>query len=137
MSTGLLGFESIQERQGGVREYVSPSRLNCWLACPLKWKFRYIDRIKTPTSPSLFLGTVSHSALEVYYRHRQLGVTLDPQEVTRRLLENWGPAIDVGGITLASAAEEEALRNQAVGLVTAYLSYAPKDERPLAVEAAV
>ena len=36
MSTGLLGFESVQERQGGVREYLSPSRLNCWLSCPLE-----------------------------------------------------------------------------------------------------
>ncbi len=38
MSTGLLGFESVRERQGGALEYVSPSRLSCWLSCPLKWR---------------------------------------------------------------------------------------------------
>ena len=24
---------------GGVWEYISPSRLNCWLTCPLRFKF--------------------------------------------------------------------------------------------------
>jgi hypothetical protein len=37
MSTGLLGFESIEERQSGVNSYISASRLNCWLSCPRKW----------------------------------------------------------------------------------------------------
>jgi len=31
MSTGLLGFESVQERRGGIDSYISPSRLNCWM----------------------------------------------------------------------------------------------------------
>ena len=53
MSTGLLGFESVQERQGGVMEYISPSRLNCWMVCPLKFRLRYVDGIKTPTTPSV------------------------------------------------------------------------------------
>ena len=37
MSSGLLGFEEVRERQGGPLAYVSPSRLSCWLSCPLKW----------------------------------------------------------------------------------------------------
>ena len=65
MSTGLLGFESVQERQGGVWEYVSPSRLNCWLSCPLKWRLRYLDGIRTPTTPALFVGKACHAGLGV------------------------------------------------------------------------
>jgi hypothetical protein len=61
MSTGLLGFESVRERQGGALEYVSPSRLSCWLSCPLKWKFRYLDGIRTPTTASLFVGKAVHA----------------------------------------------------------------------------
>ena len=62
MSTGLLGFESVQERQGGVWEYISPSRLNCWLSCPLKFRCRYLDGIRTPTTPALFVGKACHAA---------------------------------------------------------------------------
>ena len=60
MSTGLLGFETIEERQSGIDSYISPSRLNCWLSCPRKFAFRYIDGIRTPPSPSMFLGKVVH-----------------------------------------------------------------------------
>ena len=56
MSTGLLGFEEVQQRQGGPLAYVSPSRLSCWLSCPLKWAFRYRDGLRTPTTPASLLG---------------------------------------------------------------------------------
>jgi hypothetical protein len=56
--------------------YVSPSRLNLWIRCPLAYKLHYIEGIPTPTTPSLFLGRVVHWMLEVFYRHRQLGVWL-------------------------------------------------------------
>ena len=64
------------ERPNGIWDYISPSRLNLWLKCPLAWKLRYIDGIKTPPTPALFLGTRVHDALEMFYRHRQLGVGL-------------------------------------------------------------
>jgi len=34
MSSGLLGFASVQERKGGPLAYVPPSRLTCWFAEP-------------------------------------------------------------------------------------------------------
>jgi len=138
MSTGLLGFDEVQERQGGIDSYVSPSRLNCWLSCPLKFRFTYIDGIRQPTTPSLFLGRVCHSAMETLYRHRQLGVILGAEEITRRMLEGWGQAMDEDGMSFDDAGEEQALQKQAVDLVTAYIRQMPADEpRPLAVEVAV
>ena len=56
MSTDLLTREDVQRRRGNVWAYVSPSRLNCWLGCPLKFKLLYIDGLRQPTTPSLFLG---------------------------------------------------------------------------------
>ncbi len=44
-------------------DFVSPTRLNTWLSCPLKHKLRYVDGIKAPTSPSLFLDSRVHDAL--------------------------------------------------------------------------
>jgi putative RecB family exonuclease len=136
MSTGLLGFEEVQEKQGGPLAYVSPSRLNCWLSCPLKWAFRYRDGLRTPTSPNLFLGKAVHAGLEVYYRHRHLGVTLGRDAVIAKLVESWAQLIDDEGMLFDSADQEQDLRNQAVALVSAYLAYAPNNEFPLAVEVA-
>ena len=138
MSTGLLGFESVEQRQGGVGNYLSPSRLNCWLRCPLAFRLTYIDGIRQPTTPSLFLGRIVHIALETLYRHRQLGVILGADEIARRLVEGWGQAMDEEGMTFGDSAEEQALQGQAVDLVAAYLRQMPADEpKPLAVEVAV
>ncbi len=48
------------QRSGGVWDYISASRLNLWLRCPLAFKCRYIDGIRTPTTLSLFLGKQVH-----------------------------------------------------------------------------
>jgi CRISPR/Cas system-associated exonuclease Cas4 (RecB family) len=136
MSTGLLDFESAERRQGGVREYVSPSRLSCWLKCPRGYAFRYIEGIRSPTNAALFLGKTVHFALELAYRHRQLGITLAADEVASRLVESWGKLVDEEGMTFDSAAAEQVLQQQACGLVKAYLAYAPTVEKPLAVEVA-
>ena len=137
MSTGLLGFETIEERQTGVDSYISASRLNCWLKCPLAFRLRYIDGIRSPTSPALFLGKVVHFGLEAAYRHRQLGVNLDAEQVLGKMLEGWAKLNDEESVTFDSVADEQALRQQSCDLVKAYLAYAPPDERPLAVEVAL
>jgi hypothetical protein len=95
-----------------------------------------MEGLRQPTTPSLFLGKVVHAGLEVFYRHRQLGVTLDPTDVCRRMLEAWGQTIDAENMTFDSAEAERALQQQAAGLLTAYLGHAPTDEKPLAVEVA-
>lgn len=138
MSTDLLTRDGLASGQGGVWSYVSASRLNSWMACPLRWKLHYLDGITTPVTPRLFVGKCCHSMLETIYRHRQLGVTLDATDVSRRLLESWAELIDQEGMTLASVADEEAMRKRVVDLVGAYLKAIPADEpRPLAVEAAL
>ena len=138
MSTDLTDRESLQTSTGGVWNYISPSRINLWLRCGLAFRLRYLDGIRSPTTPSLFVGKHCHAALEAFYRHRQLGITLSTGEVTRRLVEAWGPAMDEEGMSFESSGEEASLQKLAIDLVTAYLAYVPKDEaKPLAVEAAV
>lgn len=137
MSTDLALGQEFRGGRGGVMAYISPSRLNCWLACPLKFKFQYIDGLRLPTTPALFLGKAVHAGLEVYYRHRQLGVTLPADDVGRRLVDLWAALIDEEGMKFGSAADEEASRRQAIELVCAYLRAVPPDEKPLAVEAAI
>ncbi len=138
MSIDLLTREDLPSARGGVWQYISPSRLNCWLACPLKFRFRYINGIRSPTTPALFLGKILHGCLETFYRHRQLGIALDVADLNRRLLESWGESMDEEAIQFDMPAEEQILQRQAGDLVEAYLGHVPCDEpRPLAVEAAV
>jgi putative RecB family exonuclease len=137
MSTDLLNRETLKERGKDVWAYISPSRLNCWLSCPLKFKLRYVDGIRTPTTASLFLGKVVHSGLELFYRHRQLGITLETEQATARMLASWNQAVEDEGIKFDTPEKEETIRAQAVALVTAYLDQVSPDEKPLAVEAAV
>jgi len=138
MSIDMLTHKAPAERQGGVFVYVSPSRLNCWLGCTLKFKFKYIDGIVTPTTPSLFVGKCCHRALETFYRHRMLGVTLEAGDVVRRLEASWDQTVEDQGMKFASAADEQTLRSQVAGLVRTYLAQLPADEpQPLAVEASM
>lgn len=138
MSTALLDRQSLQQRQGGVWEYISPSRLACWIKCPLAFKARYIEGIKTPTTPSLFVGKVVHSSLEMWYRHRQLGLGVEPGDIAKQLVESWGQAVEEESMKFDTPAEEQAIQKQAAGLVMAYLVHVPADEpRPLAVETAI
>lgn len=135
MTTALFDRNAEQQRKADIWSYVSASRLNTWLRCPLAFKLQYIDGLRTLPSPSLFVGKVVHASLECFYRHRQLGVALDTAELTRRLIEGWGPAMDIESMQFDSSAEEEDCRRQAISLVAAYVQHLPQDEpRPLAVE---
>lgn len=135
MTAALFDRKAVNERKADVWAYVSPTRLNSWLRCPLAFKLRYIDGLRAPSSPSLFVGKVVHASLECFYRHRQLGVALDTADLARRLIEGWASAIEDEEMEFSNAAEELECQKQAIGLVAAYVHHLPQDEpRPLAVE---
>lgn len=134
MST-LIEEIPVRDRQGSVWEYVSPSRLNTWLSCPLKFRLKYIDGIRTPPTPSLFLGKIAHSVLERFYRHRQLGIALSADDLVCSISATWDQAADDESMSFESGAAEDALKSQATALVRAYVAHVPEDEpRPLGVE---
>ncbi len=129
-------LQTTGRQQGGIWDYISPSRLGCWLSCPLKYRIRYVDGIRTPTTPSLFIGKQVHSALEHHYRYRMLGVTLPLDDVLARIDETWEQAVAEEGMSFETTEQAAALRQQVANLVRAYLEQVPPDEpRPAAVEA--
>jgi hypothetical protein len=73
MTTELADRPRI-DRAGGAWEYVSGSRLNLWLKCPLAWKLKYIDGVPEVTIASLFVGKQVHRGLERLYRRKMLGL---------------------------------------------------------------
>jgi putative RecB family exonuclease len=118
-----------------VWAYVSPSRLNLWLKCPLAFKLRYIEGIITPTSPAMFVGSMLHVALECFYRHQLLAIPLAITEFLKQVDALWEPNVASDSVAFASQADEETCRQQVIGLVTAYLHEATVfEERPSAVE---
>jgi hypothetical protein len=102
----------------------------------LKWKFRYLDGIRTPTTASLFVGKAVHAGLEGYYRHRHLGITLGADDVAERMLRSRAQLVDEEKMAFDSTEAEQAMQRQVADLVRAYLAQVPKDERPQAVEVA-
>ncbi|MGE0535175.1 MAG: RecB family exonuclease [Pirellulales bacterium] len=138
MSPELFTRQQATDRPAGVWDYVSASRLNLWLKCPLAFRLRYVDGVESPVSPAQFVGKRVHAALECYYRHRQLGLTIEPDQVALRISDDWGDALHEERVEFADTAEEETAFEQTQRLVAAYLAQVPAAEpQPLAVEAAI
>lgn len=56
---------------------LSPSRANDFLLCPLKYRFRTVDRLPEPPSPAAFKGTLVHAVLEELFDRAPGERTLD------------------------------------------------------------
>ena len=55
-------------------EALSVSQVEAYLACPLKYRFRYIDQIPPPWRPAaLAFGASVHAAIEWFHRERLAG----------------------------------------------------------------
>lgn len=115
--------------------YVSPTRLNTWLTCPLKYKLRYLDGLTEPSSPSLFLGKHVHLGLEYFYRRLQNDEPVTKADVARHMIESWDEAVFSEGLSFNTCDEEQSLKQQSIRLVETYLDqHAPAEGRPIAVE---
>ncbi len=124
----------VQERSTDVDAYISPSRLNTWLKCPVAFKMRYIEGIRSRTTPSLFLGKAVHAGLECFYRHRQVGVDLEASDVVQRLDACWEALIAEDDMAFVSTDDESKLKDKAVELIRAYLGQRGDEPVPMAVE---
>ncbi|MBM4091890.1 MAG: PD-(D/E)XK nuclease family protein [Planctomycetes bacterium] len=112
--TALPATSVTPDRCGSVFDYISASRLNLWIRCPLSFKLVYLDGIRAATSPALFLGQRVHQGLEVWNRHRQLGAPIEPRAVADQMMSTWDQAVADEAITFADVAEGESLRQQAL-----------------------
>lgn len=123
------------EAQSGAGNHISATRLNTWLACPLKFKLRYVEGIAAPPSPSLFLGKMVHAGLEHFYRCQREGRSLSPDDLAGEVRRRWDLAALAAGVRFPSPAEQEAARRQTLELLRTYLARLPKNEpQPIAVE---
>lgn len=115
-----------------LQKTVSASRLNCWLACRLKFFFRYVQQITKPPTPALHVGSVVHLVLQNWNMARWRKQPFEIERFKKLFEEGWAdqPAkINWDG-------EEPAHRNTAWSLLEMYFTETPikANEMPEAVE---
>jgi len=69
----------------------SHSKLSAFEQCPLKFRFKYIDKIKPEIEQTIegFLGNKVHEVLETIYNETAKGREFKLDEVIQIYLENW------------------------------------------------
>ncbi|KKR49268.1 MAG: hypothetical protein UT86_C0001G0240 [Candidatus Magasanikbacteria bacterium GW2011_GWC2_40_17] len=96
---------------------LSPSRINSYLLCPLKYKFTYVDELPRPwKSAALAFGSAVHSALEAWQLSRLSGEEMTPQAVEETFLADW-EAEKSGDILFKDDEEPEQLRDRGCILI--------------------
>lgn len=76
--------------ESDVSTKFSPSKLATYKDCPRRYRYRYVDKIKSETqSVEAFVGDCVHKALEALYQGVLHGKTLPLEEVVKAYLERW------------------------------------------------
>jgi putative RecB family exonuclease len=96
---------------------ISYSALDTYQTCPLKYKYREIDRIKEPKSKEAVFGTLLHSVM--HYIHSPALVLPTLEEALNFFSQNWNADI------WASELEERSAFSQGVKIIQDY--YAKND----------
>lgn len=91
---------------------ISYSALNSYQICPLKYKFQYIDRIKTPKSKEAVFGTLIHSTLNFIHTPAILAPSME--QALDHFSKNWN------GDVFADELEERAAFSQGVEIIRRY-----------------
>lgn len=72
-------------------DHLSYSSISTWLMCPRSFKYKYVEKIPTPTSPALIFGSAVHDTVEEYIsetEHRYALAELWPFKWNAQLEEN-------------------------------------------------
>jgi len=70
---------------------ISYSALETFKRCPLKFKFGYVDKIKTPKRKEAIFGTLLHSALKILHEPGLMIPT--EEEILKYISDNWDAKI--------------------------------------------
>ena len=71
---------------------LSPSRASDFMACPLLYRFRTVDRLPEPPSPDAVRGTLVHKVLEVLFDLPAVDRT--PERARDLLVPSWDQMLD-------------------------------------------
>jgi len=113
---------------------LSISRLNCYLGCPLQYKFRYVDLLPRPWRvAAMAFGTSVHAAIEWFHRERMDGRSPSVEEALSVFEADWF-AQNVEPLVFSEKEDTDSLREKGVALLTTYLGIMA-ESKPKAIEA--
>jgi putative RecB family exonuclease len=94
--------------------HLSYSQITCYLACPLKYRFSYVEHIPPEFTPaSLAFGSAVHEAVAAYHGSRIGGDPLKPDHMLDVFRQSWrSREADVKFFNGDSAASLESKANQ-------------------------
>jgi DNA helicase-2/ATP-dependent DNA helicase PcrA len=64
-------------------------RVDDYLTCPLKYKYRQVMRIPVLPHHNLVFGRVLHNTIHFFLKHRMSGRTISEEELIKEYLEHW------------------------------------------------
>jgi len=91
---------------------ISYSALNTYQICPLKYKFQYIDKIRTPKSKEAVFGTLIHSTLNFVHTPGILSPSIE--QALDHFSKNWNSDV------FENEQEERAAFSQGVEIIRRY-----------------
>ena len=91
-------------------DHLSYSSISSYLLCARAWKFHYLEKIETPTSPELVFGSAFHGAVETHIKK-------GGSELMGAWLESWNTNVE--GKQIAWGADTpESFFNQGVKMLS-------------------
>ena len=111
---------------------LSASQVQAYLACPLQYRFRYVDRLPKPwRAGALAFGTSVHSAVEWFHRERLAGRSPTGDAVLDVFSADWY-AQGLELLVLREGESQASLADKGRGMLRCYVAEAT--QAPAAVE---
>jgi len=113
---------------------LSVSQIQSYLACPLKYRFQYVDELEKPfRSAALAFGTSVHAGVEHFHRERMAGRVPDLGRILSIFEADWYAA-NLAPLVFAEKDSPESLRNTGRRMLQLYVEK-NRDNVAKAVEA--
>lgn len=111
----------ILTEKGGPLEYISASRVNCWMSCRRKFYFRYVKKLSSAPSPPLHVGKVVHSVLQVWNHARWAKKPMARIDLQKCFYTSWDSELMLHPVTWKAEKDELTQCEHAWKVIETYL----------------
>ena len=112
---------------------ISVSQVNAYLACPLKYRFQYVDKIPRPWRvAAMAFGSSVHAAVEWFHKERLDGRTPDLTEVLQVFDADWY-AQNLEPVVFSERESKDGLSEKGRAMLQLYVE-SVNGAKPVAVE---
>src|SRR5437667_10644625 len=103
---------------------ISVSQVNAYLACPLKYRFQYVDKIPRPWRvAAMAFGSSVHAAVEWFHKERLAGQSPNSAHVLEVFEADWY-AQNVEPLVFSERESKDSLAEKATALLQLYVACA-------------